>query len=75
MRTPDPSSGLEARWQVAEVIEPVDGVGRGWARRWLGDGLEPEGVDTPYRWGSKLAITEPMANKPTKPPMAMKKRM
>jgi hypothetical protein len=32
-------------------------------------------VESPYPWGSKLAITEPMAKNPTKPPMAMKKRM
>jgi hypothetical protein len=32
-------------------------------------------VESPYPWGSKLAITEPMAKNPTKPPMAMKNRM
>jgi hypothetical protein len=75
MRTPDPSSGLEAKCQVAEDIEPV---GWRWPRPAPEAGSRPfgaESVESPYRWGSKLAITEPMANKPTKPPMAMKKRM
>jgi hypothetical protein len=47
MRTPDPSSGLEAKWQVAEDIEPVDGVGQGRPPKLARDRLELKASKAP----------------------------